>query len=63
MKYLSFLSLKGLSNITDKSISSLAKLEHLKHLNLKKCTGLTDDCGETLKNTKLIRLDMSYTLV
>lgn len=63
MKYLTFLNLKGLANITDQSISGLADLEHLKYLNLKRCTGITDDCGKTLRNTKLERLDMSYTLV
>lgn len=63
MKCLTYLNLKGLTNVTDKSISGLADLEHLKHLNLKRCTGLTDDCGKTLRNIKLERLDMSYTLV
>lgn len=63
MKNLTFLSLKGLANITDVMISGLTELEHLKHLNLQKCFGLTDDCGKTLRNTKLEKLDMSYTLV
>ncbi len=63
MKNLTFVSLKGLDNVTDKSISGLVDLEHLKHLNLKRCMSLTDDCGKTFRNMKLARLDMSYTLV
>lgn len=63
MKNLTFLSLKGLADITDKSISGLTYLEHLMYLNLKRCTGLTDDCGKTLRLIKLQRLDMSYTSV
>lgn len=63
MKYLTFLSLKGLTDVTDESISGVIYLKHLRHLNLKKCTGLTDNCGKILRNTKLERLDMSYTLV
>lgn len=60
MKHLTLLSLRDASSVTDKSISRLTELEHLKHLNLKNCVNLTDECGKTLRNLKLEKLDMSH---
>lgn len=63
MKFITFLSFKRLTEITDEVISELVWLKDLKYLNLRKCTSLTDNCGKTLRTMKLVSLDMSYTLV